>query len=214
MKKILSIAACLVLAALPLRAQLTADAGYMHAFEKAVIPSLLNSYNTYDTPMDGVYAGAKYNISLASLVPGLSVAPGANVSALFGKYFNDSNIKAQELAVNMPLHVMYTLPVVSDMSVQFMAGPTFQLGIYNKGVDNSSNPTHTYDFYKSSTIGPITLVPARNAFNVYMSVGAGVEVATRFLVNVGFDFGLMNMSSGENWKISRNVLKVGLGYIF
>lgn len=209
MKKLLLIVASLVLAVLPLRAQLSADAGYLHAFENTRVNT-----TTTSSYMDGIFAGARYNFSLYNLVEGLSVAPGANVSALFGKYYDNANIRLQEVAVNIPLQVMYTLPVLADMSIQFMAGPTFQLGIFNRGVDATSNPTQTYDFYKSYKVLGMETLPARNRFNVYLGGGVGANVADRFLVNVGFDFGLLNLSTGDNWNIRRNVLKIGLGYIF
>lgn len=210
MKKLLTLAACLVLAALPLRAQLAADAGFMHGFEKTSV-TLLGQTRTGNSSLDGIYAGAKYNFPITE---GLSIAPGANLSFLFGKYFDDNNTKLQELAVNVPVHVMYTLPLMSDLSLQFMAGPTLQLGIFHSGVDSTENPKQTYDFYKSYKILNVEALPARNRFNVYMGAAVGANVADRFLVNVGFDFGLLNMSTGDNWKISRNVLKIGLGYIF
>ena len=214
MKKLLTIVASLVLAALPLRAQLAADAGFLHGFEKTTVTASFlgqSATDTEDSQLDGLYAGAKYNIPL---VGGLSLVPGANLSYLFGKYYDDNDIKLQELAVNVPVHVMYSLPVVSDMSIQFMAGPTLQMGIFHKGVDNTENPTQQYDLYKSYKILNIEAIPARNRFNLYMSVGAGVNVADRFLVNLGFDFGLLNMSTGTNWNIRRNALKIGFGYIF
>lgn len=209
MKKLLLIATSLVLAVLPLRAQLTADAGYLHAFENTRVGNAKES-----SYLDGIYAGVRYNVSLYNLVEGLSLAPGANISALFGKYYDNADIRLQEVAVNIPLHAMYTLPVLSDLSLQFLAGPTFQLGIFHRGVDATSNPSQTYDFYKSYKVLGMETLPARNRFNVYLGLGVGACVADRFLVNLGFDFGLVNLSSGDNWNISRNVLKIGLGYIF
>ena len=98
---------------------------------------------------------------------------------------------------------------MSDVKVKFLAGPTLQLGLVNNLVDRSNNSTTTYNMYKETALGA-----ARTPFNLYLGLGAGIEVAQAIRVNVGFDFGLLNLTTGTNATLRRNILKIGVGYIF
>ena len=185
MKKVLLIVAALFVG-LQANAQLRADGGFMHAMET------FNWNGTKDGhTLDGGYLGAKYNIDLGNLVDGLSVEPGANLSLLFGKEdLVIDNYTVSELALNVPVHVRYTYGLTGDFNVYGLVGPTFSYGLnMHAGI-------------------------SRNPFNMYLGLAAGIEVAQMIHVNVGFDFGLLNMSSTSHLGIGRNVLKIGVGYIF
>lgn len=206
MKKILLLAAALFLG-LQAHAQLAAEGGYMHAFESA---------NTiYRSPSQGgIFVGARYNIDLDNWVDGLYASPGLNLSVLNGRVLlNDlvlTKVGSREVALNMPLHIAYKHEFVSDFSVYGFAGPTLQLGLLNNIVDRNDNSTYRYNMYKENKLGAAPRAP----FNLYLGLGAGICVADRFLVNVGFDFGLLNLTTATNAKLHRNVLKIGVGYVF
>lgn len=206
MKKILLLAAALFLG-LQAKAQLVAEAGYMHAFE--------NSNTTYRTPSQGgIFVGARYNFELDNLLEGLFVSPGLNLSVLNGKAQLGNTVLpkvgSREIALNLPAHIGYKYDITSDFSVYGFAGPTFQLGLMNNIVDRNDNTTTRYNMYKENKLG----YAPRTPFNLYLGLGAGIEVADRILVNVGFDFGLLNLTTGSNAKLTRNVLKIGVGYKF
>lgn len=237
MKKVVLFAAAMLLMAFQANAQLTADAGYIHANENAKI-----TYNkpvsgeeiteTGKASLDGFYVGAKYGISLYGITEGLSLKPGANVSFLFGKEEGitdvmslDSKTTVVEVALNIPLHVEYAYEVSPDFKVCAFAGPTFQCGLLNRAIDGDQNPSYIYNQYKTVPGGikyvdehgeavPAGDLPARNRINLYLGLGVGFEIAEKVQVNIGYDFGLLNLSSGDKFKIHRNQLKVGLGYIF
>lgn len=212
MKKLLLMVAAL-LVGLQAHAQFSADGGYFHAFE--------NSQNmAYTSPsQDGLFLGARYSFNLEDLMDGLSFVPGLNLSALKGKvnvlsltgvYEVRSRTTTRELAVNMPLQLKFSYEFLSNFTVYGFAGPTLQLGVLNNVVDKNDNATTRYDMYKSNNFSDA----ARKPFNLYLGLGAGVEVAERIQVNVGFDFGLLNLTTGKNEKLHRHVLKIGVGYIF
>ena len=201
MKKVLLIVASLLIG-MQAHAQLAADGGYMHAFEHGNI-----SYLGSSRGWDGFFVGGRYTIGLDNWVDGLGVAPGANVSFLWSRYAN--TVTGREIAINVPVHAVYSLDIMSDVKVKFLAGPTLQLGLVNNLVDRSNNSTTTYNMYKETALGA-----ARTPFNLYLGLGAGIEVAQAIRVNVGSDFGLLNLTTGTNATLRRNILKIGVGYIF
>ena len=206
MKKILLIVAALFVG-MQAQAQLVADGGYFHGFE--------NGNTTYSSPsLDGLFLGARYNVDLDNWMEGLSFVPGLNFSALRGKVMVANMVlpktTVREIAVNLPLHIKYRYEFMSNFAVYGFAGPTLQLGLLNNIVDKNDNATLRYNMYKENKLGAAPRIP----FNLYLGLGAGVEVSERIQVNVGFDFGLLNLTTGQNYKLHRNVLKIGIGYIF
>lgn len=230
MKKLIVIAAAL-LVGLQANAQLIFNGGYLHATEKTSFTGKNAkgenaTFNGTDA-LDGFYAGAKYRFGLDGITEGLSVAPGANVSFLFGRHGSIDNLDPvgdrailNEVAVNVPLHVQYLYEITPDFKIEAWAGPTFQLALYDRAVDSDDNPTFIYNHLK--TIPEISLlgvtytreVPARSPFNLYLGLGVGVEVSELVHVNIGYDFGLLNLSTNSSWNVRRGLLRVGVGYNF
>lgn len=206
MKKVLLIVAALFVG-MQAHAQITADGGYMHAFE--------NATTDYRSPSQGgIYLGARYLINLEDLMDGLYVAPGLNLSVLNGRVLLNNlvlpKVGSREVALNMPIHVGFKYDFMSDFSVFGFAGPTLQLGLLNNIVDRNDNASKRYNMYKETAL----VAAPRTPFNLYLGLGAGFMVAERFLVNVGFDFGLLNLTTAKDRKLTRNVLKIGVGYNF
>ena len=207
MKKVLLIIAALFVG-MQAQAQIVADGGYFHAFE--------NGKNlAYSSPsQDGLFLGARYNIDLDDWMDGLSFIPGLNLSALKGKVLLANVVlpktTTREIAINLPIHLKYQYEFMSNFAVYGFLGPTLQLGLLNNIVDKNDNSTLRYNMYKENKLGSAPRTP----FNLYLGLGVGVEVAERVLVNAAFDFGLLNLTTGQNQKLHRNVLKIGVGYIF
>lgn len=224
MKKLIVIAAALLIG-MQANAQLIFNGGYLHATENSTFTEKLTSGDVTVSGtdlLDGFYAGAKYRIGLDSITEGLSLAPGANVSFLFGRHaqidvFDPLDDKAvmNQIALNVPLHIQYLFEITPDFKLEAWAGPTFQFGIYDRVIDTDDNPTMIYNQYKTI---PGTVksraIDARNRMNLYLGIGLGVEVSELIHVNVGYDFGLLNLSTNPNGKVTRNILRIGLGYNF
>ena len=201
MKKLLIIAAAMLIG-LQANAQLRADGGFMHAMETFK----WNESSADGFSLDGAYLGAKYNISLYNLVEGLSVEPGANLSLLFGKeHLAILPYSISEIGINIPVHARYTYEITNDFSIYGLFGPTMQYGLDLRAKDGNNS----YRLYGDNNTGV-----SRNPFNLYLGLAAGIEVAQMIHVNVGFDFGLLNMSTTSRLGINRNQLKIGVGYIF
>lgn len=215
MKKLLVIAAALLIG-MQANAQLIFNGGYLHQTEQTVNTD--KNINATDV-QDGFYAGAKYRISLDSITEGLSLAPGANVSFLFGRHNNqgllvdemDDKAFMNQIAFNAPLHIQYLFEITPDFKLEAWAGPTFQLGLYDRVIDDDSNPTLIYNRFKAL---PASSVLPFNRINLLLGLGLGVEVSELIHVNVGYDFGLLNLSTVANTKVTRGLLRVGFGYNF
>ena len=223
MKKLLVIAAALLIG-MQANAQLIFNGGYLHATENLKKTTTLAGQSNTQTGtnvLDGFYAGAKYRIGLDGITEGLSLAPGANFSFLFGKEAGIpdaiDDAKTTEVALNVPIHVQYLFEITPDFKLEAWAGPTFQYGIYNRTIDGESNPTNIFNLYKeipTSQNNPGLAIPARNRINLFLGIGLGVEVSELVHVNVGYDFGLLNLTTDPNGDIRRGLLRIGLGYNF
>ena len=221
MKKLIVIAAALLIG-LQANAQLIFNGGYLHGTE-----GLKRGEQTAQNVLDGFYAGAKYRFALDGITEGLSIAPGANLSAMFCREAGFAgNLQAAnvadellkdarrtELALNIPLHVQYLYEITPDFKLEAWAGPTFQLGIWNRSIDGDSNPTLIYNNYKEIVEGPLKFAP-RNRINLFLGLGVGFEVAELVHINAGYDFGLLNLSTTQGEEIYRGLLRVGVGYNF
>ena len=131
MKKIIAsvLAASLLLLGMQAHAQLIGGAGYIYSSEKTT--NIDGS-----TPYHGAFLGASYNIPV---VAGLGVAPGLYASVLLHNEGADGgsskvgyNIAGsdREVAVNVPIHITYSLNL-GKVGLVAYAGPMFQVGLIN-----------------------------------------------------------------------------------
>lgn len=218
MKKFILIAAALLIG-IQANAQLIFNGGYLHATEKTSIQEAGTTVSGTDL-LDGLYAGAKYRFSLDGITEGLSIAPGANLSFLYGRHnaidskdLVDDKAFLNQIALNVPVHVQYLFEITPDFKLEAWAGPTMQLGLYDRAIDNGENPTLIYNNFKE-TPRLTGKLGARSLFNLYLGLGAGVEISELVHVNVGYDFGLLNISTDPNAKVTRGLLRIGFGYNF
>ena len=218
MKKFILIAAALLIG-IQANAQLIFNGGYLHATEQTSIQEAGTTVSGTDL-LDGLYAGAKYRFGLDGITEGLSIAPGANLSFLFGRHnaidskdLVDDKAFLNQIALNVPVHVQYLFEITPDFKLEAWAGPTMQIGLYDRAIDNGENPTLIYNNFKE-TPRLMGKLGARSLFNLYLGLGAGVEISELVHVNVGYDFGLLNISTDPNAKVTRGLLRIGFGYNF
>lgn len=207
MKKFILIAAALFVGTLA-QAQIVANAGYIHAFENSKYSAITgDTYTPYRGSLDGFYVGANYYYSLDRYVSGLAVLPGANISALFGRHAQFNSYSVSELALNIPVQACYTYKINDNFHVFGQTGPALQFAFTHNVRDNQGT---TYSLLrKNNRFGE-----ARTFFNLFWGITAGVEVSELLRIEVGFDFGFLNQSRTEGYKVSRNFLHFGVGYLF
>lgn len=209
MKKFIVLAAALLLG-FQAKAQLIAEGGFNLGFENSkVYNSVDKSYYSHPSNLFGLYAGVNYYYSLDSVADGLAVVPGLNLSFLVGRHWDyyTSASKVREVALNLPIQVSYTYQINDDVKVFGETGPTFQLALVHKVKDTMGT---TYSLLnRNNKYGEY-----RQPFNFYWGLAAGAEINDSFRVELGFDLGFVNLSRTDNLKINRNILHLGVGYLF
>lgn len=215
MKKVFAtiFAAALFLMGTQAYAQVSVGAGFMNATDK-VSTTGGGTTTTDKLDLNGFYAGASYNLAIPA-VNGLGLAPGAFVSALFGK---DGDTKYTDVAVNIPVNVTFGYNLASDFKLVAFAGPALQIGLIDKSSYTSGGTTTITDYYDEDNAA------AYKRFNVLLGVGAGIEVANKYQIMVGFDFGLLPryddtitlpLLGSVNQNVTRPMqIKIGVGYSF
>ena len=219
MKRILStlLAASLMLLGTQAFAQMSVNAGYLNS-TMATSGDPVNS--------NGAYAGLSYNIPVAG---GLSIAPGIYYSLIGGKQdvlaagkWAQVDATFTEHAINVPVYLNYGIGLSRDTKFFVYAGPTCQYGLASQYKVQGSSSALTDLLSKigiSAKAEGSSIVNNYddadfNRFNVYLGGGIGIN-AGGIIVNVGYDYGMLNQYKGDNApKAHRSNLKIGIGYEF
>lgn len=208
MKKIAILVTAFMLSA-PVFAQIIPGAGYIN--------STLSSGSSSDT-QNGLYAGASMEMGVPS-VKGLTFVPGAYLSLItatgttsgdFIIISGSTKSTFTEVSINVPAYFKYSIDLNGGARVFAYAGPTAQLGLFSKtNTDSQSSglfsgkSSSVYDHYTSNT--------GYNRFNFYIGGGIGFGI-NKFSVNVGYDYGLMNVLRGVDRVANRANLHIGISY--
>ena len=205
MKRMIYLAAALLLMGTQAFAQARFGAGYLNAAERTI-----SGNTTEKADLNGFYVGFHYNLNI---VAGLGVATGLYADMLFANreesvWLVTGKGKFSELDLNLPIQLNYTFPLNRDFSLIVYGGPTLQYGIFKKAkytasIGSASEST-TVDYYKDANNKP---------FNVYLGGGAGFQ-AGNIQVLIGYDHSLINMIESENVKQNRSQIKIGVGFAF
>ena len=203
MKKIIILAATMLLAIAPAFAQASIGAGYFNSID------VVKSGNTTDSdPLSGFYGGVSFTVPVGS---GINFTPG-----LYYGYAAKSNAtdliitkvsgKREDHFLNVPLHFSYGL----DLSPQFRffayAGPSLSFGVASKVTGSLGTSSSAYDRYQENS--------DLNRFDVMVGGGVGVDVMNTFRINVGYDFGMLNRYNSSNTNYRRNQLYAGVAFLF
>ncbi len=214
MKKIYFIlVAAALFFALDANAQVAVGVGY----------NLLNTTATMgddsdDDSLNGFYAEMTYDFSLLKKNWGnLGLQPGVRYT-FAGESDSEevAGVKTKtslsEHYIDVPVNVKYSYEIKPDaFKVYAFAGPVFSLGLASNlkaGVGDSSVKT---DNYKDSEYG---------RFDLKFGLGAGVTLAQKFNVKLGYNIGMLNRYTGEqlggdlNYKTHTGAFYVGVGYNF
>ena len=209
MKKIAIVLAALVLAASPAFAQLIPGAGDMN--------STLTSGSSTDT-QNGFYAGASMEMGVSS-VKGLSFVPGAYLSYITSTGTSSGNFVIisgsskstfTEVALNVPAYFKYGLSLSGGARVFAYAGPTAQIGLVSQ-TQTDTKTSGLFSGESSSVTNYYTGDSGFNRFNVYVGGGAGFGIG-KFSINLGYDYGLMNVLRGSDKSANRANLHVGVSF--
>ncbi|MEI6554592.1 MAG: outer membrane beta-barrel protein [Paludibacter sp.] len=108
--------------------------------------------------------------------------------------------------INVPVHLIYNLPISNDLKFNAFAGPTLNFGIsQTQGIISTYSvisTTYTPDMYKSNL----------NQLDLQLGLGLGVQWK-KYQLKGGYDWGLINISKSasignlyqKGWYVSLSV---------
>lgn len=203
MKKIFTVAVML-LAGFTAFAQLNIGAGYQNEMWSAK-----NGDTKSNVSLNGVYAGASYNIPL-NFVDGLGIAPGAYFTWAMGQDSDPllGTLTINDMSIVVPVHITFGMDLGSTSRLFAYLGPAFQYGLSykgdyeNAGIKVKGDNSYTQD----SGISP---------FDVKLDLGFGFKY--KFIqANVGFDFGFLDRdkNKNDNYKLHEQLIHAGIAFSF
>ena len=214
MKKIyIFVLAAAMLLAVDAKAQLGIGVGYnyLNTTERLADES-------DDESLDGFYVEATYDLNFLNaewgtlgLQPALRYTFGGEVES---ERILGVNVKASftEHYLDIPVNVKYGYDVLpSKLKIYAFAGPVFSLGLSSVMSISGDNSKVKTNLYEESDYG---------RFDLKLGLGAGVTVAEKFNVKLGYNIGLLNRYTGEqvrnDYKYRRHtgVFYLGVGFNF
>lgn len=212
MKKIITtlLAASMMFLGTTAFAQMSVGAGYINSTMKTTISSTASSM-----PYNGFYAGGDYTIAEGV---GFGVSVGAFFSyvtatssastSIFGINIGASS-KVEEMYLDIPVHFNYSVDLSPQLRGFVYAGPTFSCGLNSTtevggSIGGVGGKSGKHDNYADSDY---------NRFDILLGGGAGLDFG-KLRFTVGYDLGMLNRVSSENFVQKRNVLHAGIGFLF
>lgn len=219
MKKIIAIAASLMLASLSLHAQIGigVGAGYLNSGRLLCEQGVNRSGG-----LNGFYVSADYRLPITeeiSFVPGVEFSYTTGSAAV--KHDNSSiSSKVEEMYIALPLDMKYTTPITSQLNLFIIAGPMISYGIMSSDAIAFSLVDSTVksliNCYKDGIYFNNTYeANSYSPFEMLAEVGGGIE-AGKIRLTFAFDYGLLNRYKGavSNSSIKRNQVKAGVSFVF
>jgi Outer membrane protein beta-barrel domain len=152
--------------------------------------------------------GVSVNYSFAT---NFSLLSGVYYSLAYGEkwqgYPNDDYVSTNTFAqyADVPLKLMFSLPVSNTFKFFAFAGPSLNFGIYQKQFTLSTLGT------QSSSISDVYASNLLSRWNVQLGAGGGIQWK-KFIVKGGYDFGLTNLDLTKTYVINQSGWYATLGY--
>lgn len=209
MKKIFTIlaASAMMLIGSNAYAQLSIGAGYLNSTAKSKLGN-----NVTATPSNGFYVGGEYLISEGA---GFGVSVGAyyeyisNSKGIASGIFSAS-AKSTEMYLDIPVRFNYSAELSHSLRGFVFAGPNFSLGLSSQSqgsasIGGISGSTGKHDLYADSDY---------NRFDILLGGGIGVDYNNTIRFKLGYDLGMLNRYNSETAVLNRNLLHVGVAFLF
>lgn len=205
MKKLIVVAAAMLLACATSFAQLNVNLGYANSTER-----YRTGNDLYSMRLNGFTVGVGYSLELAE---GFFFTPGVNYQ--FSAASNTSpgfvSLKGNvtEHYVNVPMTLSYDFPLSGEIKFFLFAGPTASIGV-------ASNTKLTVNVgpYKADEVVDNYKNNDYYRFDILLGGGIGLKISDSYLFKVGYDFGLLNRSGVKDVTDHRRLLTVGIAYLF
>ena len=173
-------------------AQINATVGYLNStyrYSEGTTSANVNG--------EGVYAGVNTDIYSTNFGD-FSFSPGIYFD--FVDYELGDSFNVLEYYLRAPLHFKYTYTVDNRLDVFGTIGPSAVLSLGSKSSMSYGNLS-----YNETEKG--------GDFDLLFGFEGGVNLSSTVRFVLGYDFGLINQGDA-NYNIKRNILHLGIGYLF
>lgn len=213
MKRIITtiLAASMMLLGTSAFAQISVGAGYLNSTNKTTIGNNIKN----SLPANGFYAGAEYLITEGT---GFGISVGAYYSytssvaetgiSIFGIQLGASS-KVEEMYLDVPVHINLSTELSPSLKGFIFAGPDFNYCLSSTTELGGSIGGKTGKTGKTNN-----LTADSNRIDVMVGGGVGIDYNDKIRLSMGYDFGLINKVNSEEINQTRNVLKVGVAFLF
>ncbi|NDW10314.1 porin family protein [Dysgonomonas sp. 520] len=120
----------------------------------------------------------------------------------FKQEVGDKTYSTNAMYLQVPLYFGYKISALNLLAVKFKAGPYWAYGIGGKYKDVNGKKHDTFgdDGFKKNDFG--------------LTAAVGGEVLGKLNVNIGYDFGLTNISQVDDYKVRNRNAYITVGYKF
>lgn len=191
MKKIIFAAVAMLMVAFTANAQigLEANAGLNVSDLKVKDAGQIDSKVAF-------HAGVRASLDLSSVFNGFY----ANAGAMLSLKGASEGVKYNPTYLEIPLHAGLQANL-GDLGLFVEAGPYIGFGLFG----SSKIEDVKVDFFSDNTF---------KRFDLGVGGRAGVSIIEKYIVYLGYDLGLVNISQAERTKIHNTNLYFGVGYKF
>jgi hypothetical protein len=116
-------------------------------------------------------------------------------------YSFGEGVRTTEYFLSAPLHLKYVQPVSNVADLFVSAGPTVLCTLGGK-----TSVRHGGASYSENEKG--------GQFDVTIGVEGGAMLTNNIKLMLGYDFGLVNQNEDKDYRVTRNIFHVGVGYTF
>ena len=171
-----------------------------------------------DDSLNGFYLEATYDFNFLNKNWGsLGLQPGVRYT-FAGESESDevAGVKAKasftEHYLDVPVNVKYAYDIIpTTLKVYAFAGPVFSLGLASNLKAGAGDTSVKTNNYKDSEYG---------RFDIKFGLGAGVTLAEKLNVKLGYNIGMLNRYTGEQlskdykYRMHTGVFYAGIGFSF
>lgn len=207
MKKLIVVAAAMLLACATSFAQFNVNLGYANSTEY-----YRSGSERLSMRLNGFTVGVGYSLELADdfyFTPALNYmfVGATDTNMLVGPISLRGSVT--EHYINVPLILSYDFPLSGGSKFFLFAGPTASIGL----ASNTKLVANVGPYKGDERVDNYGDNEYRR-FDIMLGGGIGIKLSDTYLFKVGYDFGLLNRSAVKDLSEHHHLLTVGIAYMF
>lgn len=178
--------------------------------------NMSNFYGDEITDKNMLIGGQVGIIADYEFMPNMAIQTGLMFTTKGAKYTGEllgikGDYTTRPMYLQLPVHFAYKLDVAPTTRIVFHGGPYAAVGVAGKS--NLSVSAGDNELGKTESTPLFGDKGSLNRFDAGLGIGVGAEFGV-FLVDLGWDFGLMNISKNENANMKNQNAYLSVGYKF